>query len=485
MKVIKNFIGGQFYDAVSNNFLDNVTPSSGLVYGTIPDSDEEDVALAVTAAKNAFPLWSQTSLDIKFQILNRISDLINENLEALALAESIDNGKPLWLARRVDIPRAASNFQFFATALKHYASESYLNPPNVISTTLRQPIGIVGCISPWNLPLYLFTWKIAPALAAGNCVIAKPSEVTPMTAFLLAQICKDAGLPDGVLNILHGTGPKVGSAIVVHPMIKAISFTGGTATGQQIIRTAGPMFKKLSLELGGKNASIIMDDCDYGLMMKETVRSSFANQGQICLCTSRLLIHESIYDKFKADFTSIVGKMTVGNPLDESIKIDQGAIVSEMHYNKVLNAIQSAQDEGGTILSGGAKVVLDGELENGFYIRPTIIEGLGPETRTNQEEIFGPVVTLQKFSTKEEALALANASKYGLASVIWSRNTDHIHFLSQGLESGIVWINCWLVRDLRTPFGGIKQSGIGREGGWDAMKFFTEVKSITQVIPKS
>ena len=485
MKVIKNFIGGQFYGAVSNNFLDNVTPSSGLVYGTIPDSDEEDVALAVTAAKNAFPLWSQTSLDLKFQILNRISDLINENLEALALAESIDNGKPLWLARRVDIPRAASNFQFFATALKHYASESYLNPPNVISTTLRQPIGIVGCISPWNLPLYLFTWKIAPAIAAGNCVIAKPSEVTPMTAFLLAQICKDAGLPDGVLNILHGTGPKVGSAIVEHPMIKAISFTGGTATGQQIIRTAGPMFKKLSLELGGKNASIIMDDCDYAMMMKETIRSSFANQGQICLCTSRLLIHESIYDKFKADFTSIVDKMTVGNPLDESIKIDQGAIVSEMHYNKVLNAIQRAREEGGTILSGGSKVVLDGELENGFYIRPTIIEGLGPETRTNQEEIFGPVVTLQKFSTKEEALALANASKYGLASVIWSRNTDHIHFLSQGLESGIVWINCWLVRDLRTPFGGIKQSGIGREGGWDAMKFFTEVKSITQVIPKS
>ena len=485
MKVIKNFIGGQFYDAVSNNFLDNVTPSSGLVYGTIPDSDEEDVALAVTAAKNAFPLWSQTSLDIKFQILNRISDLIKENLEALALAESIDNGKPLWLSRRVDIPRAASNFQFFATALKHYASESYLNPPNVISTTLRQPIGIVGCISPWNLPLYLFTWKIAPAIAAGNCVIAKPSEVTPMTAFLLAQICKDAGLPDGVLNILHGTGPKVGSAIVEHPMIKAISFTGGTATGQQIIRTAGPMFKKLSLELGGKNASIIMDDCDYALMMKETVRSSFANQGQICLCTSRLLIHESIYDKFKADFTAIVDKMTVGNPLDESINIDQGAIVSEMHYNKVLNAIQQAREKGGNILSGGEKVVLDGELKNGFYIRPTIIEGLGPDTATNQEEIFGPVVTLQKFSTRQEALSLANATRYGLASVIWSRDNEDIHFLSQGLESGIVWINCWLVRDLRTPFGGIKQSGIGREGGWDAMKFFTEVKSITQVITNS
>ena len=485
MKVIKNFIAGKFCDAVSNTYLDNVNPATGLVYGTIPDSDLEDVELAVAAAQKAFPSWSLTSLDTRFQILNRISELINENLEDLALAESIDNGKPIWLARRVDIPRAASNFQFFATALKHYASESYLNPPNVISTTLRQAIGIVGCISPWNLPLYLFTWKIAPALAAGNCVIAKPSEVTPMTAFLLAQICKDAGLPDGVLNILHGTGPKVGSAIVEHPMIKAISFTGGTATGQQIIRTAGPMFKKLSLELGGKNASIIMDDCDYAMMMKETVRSSFANQGQICLCTSRLLIQESIYDKFKADFTAIVDAMTVGNPLDESNRIDQGAIVSELHYNKILNAIQRSNDEGGKILSGGSKVNLSGELERGFYIRPTIIEGLGPQTATNQEEIFGPVVTLQKFSTREEALSLANATRYGLAAVIWSRDTDDIHFLSQGLESGIVWINCWLVRDLRTPFGGIKQSGIGREGGWDAMKFFTEVKSITQVIPKS
>ncbi len=478
---IQNFIGGVFQKAVSGISFDNINPSNGRIYGTIPDSDAQDVEQAVQAAQSAQKAWAETSADRKFEILNNIAVLIRQNLDQLALAECIDNGKPLWLAKKVDIPRAAANFEFFATAVKHYTSESYANPPDVISTTLRQPVGIVGCISPWNLPLYLFTWKIAPALAAGNCVIAKPSEITPMTAYLLGDICIQAGLPQGVLNIVHGTGPKVGAAIVEHPLIKAISFTGGTATGKQIIQTAGPMFKKLSLELGGKNPAIIMDDCDYDRMIRETIRSSFANQGQICLCTSRLLIHESIYDKFKSDFVAIVDSMTVGDPLQKEKKIDQGSIVSEVHFNKILNSIEIAKSEGGKILTGGNKVTLDGELRDGFYIRPTVIEGLGPDSQTNQEEIFGPVVTLQKFSNTEEAIALANNTKYGLASVIWSKNTDTIHRLSQELDTGIVWVNCWLVRDLRTPFGGVKQSGIGREGGWDAMKFFTEVKSVTQV----
>lgn len=468
--------------AVSGQSFDNINPSNGRVYGSIPDSDKEDVEKAVEAARGVQKAWAETSVDTRFDILNKIAVLIRENLDDLALAECIDNGKPLWLAKRIDIPRAAANFEFFATAIKHYASESYMNPPDVISTTFRQPVGIVGCISPWNLPLYLFTWKIAPALAAGNCVIAKPSEITPMTAYLLGDICNKAGLPPGVLNIVHGTGPKVGAAIVEHPVIKAISFTGGTATGKQIIQTAGPMFKKLSLELGGKNASIIMDDCDYATMMRETIRSSFANQGQICLCTSRLLIHEDIYEKFKSDFVSIVAGMSVGDPLQTEKKIDQGAIVSKVHFNKILASIETARKEGGQILTGGEKVTLDGDLSEGYYIRPTVIEGLGPSAQTNQEEIFGPVVTLQKFKDLEEAVTLANDTKYGLASVIWSKNTDTIHQLSRQLDSGIVWVNCWLVRDLRTPFGGVKQSGIGREGGWDAMKFFTEVKSVTQVV---
>lgn len=480
MTSILNFINGQYIPSISGRTIPNVNPATGEVYGSIVESNTDDVNLAVKAAEEAFPAWSQTSLNSRFTILNRIAEIISERANELALAESTDNGKPLWLASEVDIPRAASNFQFFATAIKHFSSESYYDQPSTLSYTLRQPIGIVGCISPWNLPLYLFTWKIAPAIAAGNCVIAKPSEITPLTASLLGQICNDAGLPPGVLNILHGTGPNVGNAIISHINIKAISFTGGTATGRHIISTAGPMLKKLSLELGGKNAAIIMDDCDYPKMLRETIRSSFANQGQICLCTSRLLIQDTIYERFKKDFTDAVSNMKVGQPLESNYRVDQGAIVSEQHFQKILNSIQIARDEGGHILTGGKSITLEQPFHNGYYIQPTVIEGLGPDTRTNQEEIFGPVVTLQPFTTKEEAIELANATEYGLDTVIWSSNSATIHFLMTHAQSGIVWVNCWLVRDLRTPFGGVKQSGLGREGGWEVLRFFTESKSVTQ-----
>ncbi|MCX6147051.1 MAG: aldehyde dehydrogenase [Candidatus Kapabacteria bacterium] len=476
MITIKNYINGQLIDPISKNYIDNYNPANGEVYSLIPDSDGNDIELAYQAAKTAFSSWSKTSLDERSDILLKISELIYLNLDKLALAESIDNGKPLKLAKRVDIPRASQNFKFFATAIMNFASESHEMPGVALNYTLRRPIGVVGCISPWNLPLYLFTWKIAPALAAGNCVVAKPSEITPMTAFLLSELCIEAGLPPGVLNIVHGLGGKVGNEIVKHKGIKAISFTGGTSTGEIIAKTAGPMFKKLSLELGGKNPNIIFADCDYDKMLKTTLLSSFANQGQICLCGSRIFIEREIYDKFKSDFVSKVSKMIIGNPLNDNTQI--GAIVSKSHKEKILSYIQLAKEEGGTIIYGGNEVKLEGELSEGFYVEPTIIEGLKHDCRTNQEEIFGPVVTITPFDTIDEVLMYANSTEYGLASTVWTTNLNKANYVASELQSGIVWVNCWLVRDLRTPFGGMKSSGIGREGGFEALKFFTEAKNI-------
>lgn len=473
---IQNYIGGEFVEPLSNVYLQNINPATGEVFGQIPNSNSHDVDAAVAAAEKAFPSWSVSTPEFRFKILNRIAELIDEHLEEIALAETTDNGKPLWLSKRVDIPRASSNFRFFATAIMHFSTDSHVMEDKAINYTVRQPVGIVGCISPWNLPLYLFTWKIAPALAAGNCVIAKPSEVTPLSSYLLSKICNEAGLPDGVLNILHGDGPSCGSAIVAHPKIKAISFTGSTRAGEQIASVAAPMFKKLSLELGGKNPNVIFADCDWDKMMRTTVQSSFSNQGQICLCGSRILIHKSIYEKFKAEFIERVKKLTVGDPLQEASK--QGAVVSKVHFDKVMNCIAVAKEEGGTILLGGEAVTPEGRCANGYFIQPTIIEGLGAHCKTNMEEIFGPVVTLQTFETEEEALALANASNYGLASTIWTQDIARANRVALKINTGIVWINCWLLRDLRTPFGGMKNSGVGREGGWEALRFFTETKNV-------
>lgn len=473
---IKNYINGEFLPPVADRWIDNYNPSKGEVYGQIPNSGKEDVEKAYQAAKAAFPSWSNTTLEKRSQILSKMAQLITEKLSALAEAESKDNGKPLKLATAIDIPRASANFQFFANAITQFASESHESVGlNAMNFTLRQPIGVVGCISPWNLPLYLFTWKIAPAIAAGNCVVAKPSEVTPMTAYLLGEICSEAGLPKGVLNIVHGLGTTTGQAIVEHPNIKAISFTGGTNTGAHIARVAAPMFKKLSLELGGKNPNIIFADCDYEDMLKTTVRSSFANQGQICLCGSRIFVEASIYEKFKKDFVTAVSNLKVGNPFDENTNI--GALVSKPHLDKVKSYIDNASAYGGKVLFGGNKVEV-AEHEHGYYLEPTIIEVEDNQCRLNQEEIFGPIVTIMPFNTEEEVLAMANDVSYGLSSTLWTNDLKRTLRISKQIHAGIVWVNTWLLRDLRTPFGGVKASGVGREGGFEALRFFTEPKNI-------
>lgn len=475
-KYIKNYINGTLLPADSGEYLDNYNPSTGKVYSHIPDSDERDVQRAYQAAEKAFPSWSKCGTQKRFRILNRIADILEQDLDKFARAESMDSGKPLSMSNTVDIPRAAANFRFFATAILHFSSESHHNEGEAVNFTMRQPIGVVGCISPWNLPLYLFSWKIAPALATGNCVVAKPSEMTPMTAFLLSKACIEAGLPPGVLNIVHGLGPKAGQAIVEHPLIKAISFTGGTATGKHIIKTAGPMFKKLSLELGGKNPNIIFADCDFDDMMVNTLRSSFSNNGQICLCGSRIYVERPIYERFREEFVKRTKFLKTGNPFSKVT--DLGAVVSKAHLEKVQSYISLAEVEGGTVLCGGTTVEMDGELAEGYYLRPTVIEGLSNDCRTNQEEIFGPVVTIQPFDTTEEAVALANGTQFGLSATLWTKDITRANRMAEQLQAGIVWINCWMVRDLRTPFGGVKSSGIGREGGLEALRFFTEAKNV-------
>jgi aminomuconate-semialdehyde/2-hydroxymuconate-6-semialdehyde dehydrogenase len=471
-----NLIGGTHREPASNTWLDVHEPAKGVVYAQLPDSDERDVAVAVEAASAALPAWRALGREGRGRAMERLASLIEERLDVFARAESRDNGKPLKLARSVDIPRAVANLRFFATAIQHFASEAHLTDDVAVNWTDRQPIGVVGCISPWNLPLYLFTWKIAPALAAGNCVVAKPSEVTPWTAWLMGGLCAEAGFPPGVLNIVHGAGAKVGTAITAHPAVKAISFTGGTRTGAEIARTAAPMFKKLSLELGGKNPVVVFDDCDLEDALATTVRSSFTNQGQICLCGSRVLVQQGIYQRFRDAFVERVKALRVGDPLDPGS--DLGAVVSRPHMEKVLGHIDLARSEGGTVLCGGEQVQLAGDLAGGWYIAPTVIEGLGPGCRTNQEEIFGPVVTLQPFADEAEAMALANATDYGLAAVLWTNDTKRAHRMARSLRAGIVWVNCWMVRDLRTPFGGVGNSGVGREGGWEALRFFTEAKNV-------
>lgn len=476
MEIIHNYINGSLVAAKGGALLQNINPALGSSYSQLPDSDASDVHTASEAAQQAFKAWSHMPKQKRIAILLRIADLIDRDLDQLAMAECVDQGKPLKLAKAVDIPRASANMRFFAMAAEHFASESHLMEGEAINYTTRTPVGVVGCISPWNLPLYLFTWKIAPALAAGCTVVAKPSELTPMTAFLFSKLCMEAGLPAGVLNIVHGLGSQVGQAIVSHPDIKAISFTGGTVTGRTIAATAAPLFKKLSLELGGKNPNLIFADCDFENAVSTSIHSSFSNQGEICLCGSRILVERSLYPKFVDEFVKRAKALKVGDPLDDQTRV--GALVSEAHMKKVLSYIDLAKQEGGTVLCGGDRIIVPGRCAGGFFVEPTVIVGLDQYCRTNQEEIFGPVVTVAPFDSEEEAIKDANSNSYGLSATLWTQNLTRAHRVAHQIKSGIIWINCWLLRDLRTPFGGMKQSGVGREGGWEAMRFFTEAKNV-------
>jgi aminomuconate-semialdehyde/2-hydroxymuconate-6-semialdehyde dehydrogenase len=476
MEQLTNFINGKFMQPKTEEYLDVFEPATGQVYSKVPNSSSTDIDVAFQAAKAAFPGWSELTVTDRSQYLHKISELLEHKLDDFANYESRDTGKPVTLAQSVDIPRAIANFRFFAEYSPTFKFDSEINSDQSENRVVHAPLGVVGCISPWNLPLYLFTWKIAPALMAGNTVLAKPSEITPYTAYKLGEICVDANLPAGVLNIIHGQGITAGDALINHKEVPAISFTGGTATGKIISQKTAASFKKLSLEMGGKNPAIIFTDCNYNKMLETVVQSSFSNQGQICLSSSRILIQTEIFQRFKKDFIGKVNKLIVGDPQDHESNL--GAISSKNHFNKILNYIKLAEKEGGEILFGGKALKLSGRCKKGWFIEPTIIEGLNNNAKTNQEEIFGPVVTLIPFDNEEDAIQIANESDYGLSATIWTEDKERATRVSNQVEAGVIWVNCWLVRDLRTPFGGMKQSGMGREGGSEALRFFTEQKNV-------
>lgn len=475
-KYLKNYIDGALRPADSGNYLDDINPATGKVYAHLPDSGDKDLQRAVEAAGRAYSGWSGCGLRKRFRILLRIADIIEQNLEVFARAETIDTGKPLSMSRSLDMPRAQANFRFFASAILHFSSESQWVEREAVHYTLRQPLGIVGCLSSWNLPLYLLSGKIAPALAMGNCVITAPSELSPMTAYLLSQACMEAGLPPGVLNIVYGRQETLLPAIAQHPKIRALSFTGDLQSGKNILQTSAVNVKKLSLELGGKNPNIIFADCDFDQMIIGTLRSSFSNNGQISFCGSRIYVERAIYELFKEEFVKRTQFLKVGDPF--SSIVDLGALISKQHLEKVENYLQLAEVEGGRILCGGKRVAMQGEYENGYFIRPAIIEGLPVEARVNQEDIFGPVVTITPFDTEEEVIQLANNSIYGLSASIWTQNISRANRVAERLQTGMVWINSWMESDLRTPLGGAKQSGLNREGGVEALRFFSNAKSV-------
>ena len=479
MHTTRNTIGGEMVDPQSQQWIDNIEPATGKTYGRIPRSNAADVDAAYQAAQLAAEDWASRSGAHRASHLHRLANAVEAELESLAIMETTDNGKPCSLSRSMDIPRSVANLRFFADAACTDRTEVLRTGEQAVNTIVHDPIGVVGLISPWNLPLYLFTWKIAPALAAGNTCVAKPSELTPATAARLGELSIQAGLPPGVLNIVHGTGPECGEAIVTHPGIDAISFTGGTRTGAHISAAAAPFFKKLSLELGGKNPNIIFADADLDAAMPTSVQSSFANQGQICLCGSRILAHRDVYEQVVEGIANGARSLRIGDPMQDDTQ--QGAIVSAQHRDKIAACVDRARADGGDILCGGGiPATLPDRCADGFFYEPTVITNLPIDSETNLREIFGPVVTVTPFDDENEAIAMANATEFGLAASIWTRDASRASRVARSIDAGTVWVNCWLLRDLRVPFGGVKHSGVGREGGEAAMRFFTEPKTICE-----
>lgn len=472
---VQNFIGNQWVPPIAGKYLENLNPATAEILSWLPDSQKEDVDQAVAAAKKAFPAWSKTSRADRAQWLRKIADLVEKRIDEFALLESQDQGKPVTLAKNMDIQRVVQNFRFFADEILKTREENF-DDPGVHNFVIRKPVGVAGLISPWNLPLYLLSWKIAPAIAAGNTVVCKPSEFTSMTAALLGEVIKDVGLPSGVVNIVFGLGPSVGEAIVKHPSVPLISFTGGTETGKRIYRDSAENFKKISLELGGKNPNIIFADCNLDQAVEISVRSSFLNQGEICLCGSRVYVEEKIAPQFLERLVEATKKMKVGNPEAEGTQM--GALVSKAHLEKVQSYIALAKKEGAKILCGGDQPHLEKPFQNGYFLNPTIITGVDQKSKCVQEEIFGPVITVQTFKTEDEVINLANDVRYGLSASVWTEDVQKAERVAGQLDVGTVWVNTWLLRDLRMPFGGMKHSGLGREGGQYSMEFFSELTTV-------
>lgn len=482
MRKLLHYINGEFVAPSSERYLPVYEPATGQDYAHVAAGNAQDAQTALDAAVRAQAGWSSAA-GLRARYLNQIADAIEQRAEAFAQAESQDCGKPISQVRTIEIPRAVQNFRFFASCLETYGSESYQQAGVGLHYTMRQALGPVVCISPWNLPLYLLSWKVAPALAFGNCVLAKPSEITPLTATMLGEVARDIDLPPGVLNILHGTGKDIGAPLVALRGVKAVSFTGSTLTGGAIAQACAPLFKKTSLEMGGKNATIVFDDADFELAVRESVRAAFSNQGQICLCGSRILVHSKIMARFREAFIAQVQALILGDPMNPQTQL--GALISKEHLAKVEAAIDTAHAEGGRLLIGGQRAKLDGRCADGYFLQPTVFDQLPNACQSNQNEVFGPFATLIPFDDEQQAVLFANQSDYGLAASLFTQDISRAHRVAHALQTGLVWVNTWMKRDLRVPFGGVKNSGLGREGGQDAMRFFTEVKNITIAIPET